>query len=125
MVASHATGCEGNAVLAEWANTELCSQLLVGAAELRDRLQVPARTHGEVRQLDSFWVLATKSQHELAIQERSVPVGVARLKRLMEELHALAQKTADQSSVETSASRTDGCTELEIFRGTWNPKRAL
>ena len=57
----------------------------MGAAELIDRLQVPARTQREGRQLDSFWVLATKSQHELAIQERPLLVGVARLKRLMEE----------------------------------------
>jgi hypothetical protein len=47
-------------------------QLLEDAADLIDFLQVPARTQGEGRQLESFGMLATRSQHQAAIGIRGL-----------------------------------------------------
>jgi hypothetical protein len=47
-------------------------QLLEDAADLIDFLQVLARTQGEGRQLESFGMLATRSQHQATIGIRGL-----------------------------------------------------
>jgi len=66
-------------------------QLLEDAADLIDFLQVPARTQGEGRQLESFGMLATRSQHQATIGIREfagwVSLGAPPCKTWMREKH--------------------------------------
>jgi hypothetical protein len=73
-------------------------QLLENAADLIDFLQVPARTQGEGRQLESFGMLATRSQYQatIGIQELAgwVSLRAPPCKRWMREKHVANRRVS-------------------------------
>jgi hypothetical protein len=73
-------------------------QLLEDAADLTDLLQVPARTQGEGRQLESFGMLATRSQHQATIGIRGfagwVSLRAPLCKTWMKEKHVANRRVS-------------------------------